>query len=185
MVCHGLRGEGDGELTPRLAGLPVGYIVKQMQDYADGRRADPQMEPIAQALDPRERLAVAAYYADLPSPMAAQAGERQGQPVGAALYHRGDAPRGIPACGSCHGARGEGGPPANPPLAGQPAGYLHEQIKRWRASKRRNDPQNAMLEISLALTQAEAEAVSTYSAAPPSTPAEPVAVPPAAPAASP
>ena len=34
VACHGTRGEGNGYDAPRLAGLPKGYIQKQMHDYA-------------------------------------------------------------------------------------------------------------------------------------------------------
>lgn len=185
IVCHGLNGQGDGELTPRLAGLPPGYLAKQLRDYADGRRINPQMESIARALEPRAQLAVAGYYGALAWAPPPGGGDDQGsQPVGAVLYHRGAPERGIPACASCHGDRGQGGPPANPPLAGQPAGYLNEQMELWRVAKRRNDPLNVMLEISRRLTPAEAEAVSRYSAGLRATRAGPTGEPPAAPAAS-
>ena len=38
-ICHGMDGEGLGG-APRLAGMSPGYLLKQLQDYADGRRAD-------------------------------------------------------------------------------------------------------------------------------------------------
>lgn len=141
------------------------------------------MEPIARALEPRAQLAVSNYYASLDANPPDEV--ESGPAAGAALYHQGAPERGIPACGSCHGSRGEGGPPANPPLAGQPAGYLNAQIERWRTAKRRNDPLNVMLEISRNLTPGEALAVSRYSAALPATPGGSSAGRSAAPAASP
>lgn len=160
-TCHGLRGEGDGRATPRLAGLPAGYLQRQMIDYAEGRRSDKVMSPIAKALDHDDRRAVANYYAALPAPAAVVAVARGGGEA-ERLYQRGDPARGLPACAACHGAAGEGIGPANPPLAGQPAAYLAEQMKRWRSSERRNDPQNVMLAISRRLTPAEAEEISRY-----------------------
>lgn len=162
IVCHGLRGEGDGELTPRLAGLPAGYFQKQLQDYADGRRTHQEMEAIAKALDHRARREVAVYYAGLPW---APAARPNADASGAALYHQGDPARGLQPCAACHGAAGEGVGPANPPLAGQPAGYIEGQLALWRASKRRNDPQDAMLQISRRLSPGEAAAVARYAAA--------------------
>lgn len=41
--CHGLTAEGDG-VRPRLAGQPVDYTLKQMQDYAGGIRRHAVME---------------------------------------------------------------------------------------------------------------------------------------------
>lgn len=165
-TCHGLRGEGDGGASPRLAGLPAGYLQRQLIDYADGRRADKVMAPIARALDDDDRRAVAAYYAALPAP--AQAAGRSTAAVAgetARLYHHGDAERGLAACAACHGQAGEGVGPGNPPLAGQPPAYLAEQLDRWRRSQRRNDPQNAMLAISRRLTADEAEALARYASA--------------------
>lgn len=163
IACHGLTGEGDGELTPRLAGLPIGYLQKQLDDYATGRRSHPEMEAIAKALDEASRRRVAAYYASLPwtvPAVSAPAARREA----IILYHGGDPARGLPACATCHGARGEGVGPANPPLAGQPPGYLHTQFKLWRQSKRRNDPRNVMLQITRRLSPGEAAALSAYAA---------------------
>lgn len=166
-TCHGMSGQGDGHSTPRLAGLPAGYLQRQLIDYADGRRADKVMAPIAKDLDADDRRAVSDYYASLPTPpkltpattpMAAGGGA-------AALYHQGDPDRDLPACASCHGAAGEGIGPANPPLAAQPPAYLAEQMRRWRTSERRNDPLNVMLAISRRLTSREVEALAQYASA--------------------
>lgn len=164
-TCHGIGGEGDGHSTPRLAGLPSGYMQRQLIDYADGRRADKVMAPIAKALDADDRRAVSDYYAALAlPPRVVPAAQPQG---GAArLYHEGDPARGLPACASCHGAAGEGIGPANPPLAGQPPAYLAEQMRRWRSSERRNDPLNVMLAISRRLTPDEVEVLAQYASAP-------------------
>ena len=54
------------------------------------------------------------------------------------------------------GANGEGEGYANPPLAGQPAAYLAEQLERWRYAERRTDPGHVMLQISQRLTPPEA-----------------------------
>jgi len=179
-TCHGLQGEGDGETAPRLAGLPAGYLQKQLEDYAAGLRPHALMRSVAGALDADDRGRVAAYYAGLPAAFTASTSPPPGG-VAAALYHNGDPARGLPACASCHGDRGEGVGPANPPLVGQPAGYLREQMAQWRRSERRNDPRGVMLAISRRLTPGEVEALARYAAAP-----GPPAAPPAAlPAASP
>jgi cytochrome c553 len=161
-TCHGMRGEGDGHSTPRLAGLPSGYMQRQLIDYADGRRADKVMGPIAKALDADDRRAVSDYYAALSVPPKLTPAMAAPQPAAAALYHEGDPDRGLPSCASCHGAAGEGIGPANPPLFAQPPAYLAEQMRRWRTSERRNDPLNVMLTISRRLTTAEIEALARY-----------------------
>lgn len=156
-TCHGLAGKGDSAGSPRLAALDLGYLERQLEAYADGRRQHPQMEWIAGRLSAQDRQAVSAYYARMPFRALAEA-----SPDPLRLYHEGDPERGLASCASCHGARGEGIGPANPPLAGQPAPYLAEQIAQWKLAKRRNDPGDVMLRISRELTTREAEALSAY-----------------------
>lgn len=165
-VCHGLQGQGDARATPRLAGLPYGYLLKQLEDYATGRRQDPAMSPIAKVLDAESRRAVAAYYAGLPAATARVNAAVSADAQAERLYHRGDPERGLPACAACHGSAGEGVGAGNPPLAGQPEAYLAAQMRLWRLGKRRNDPLNLMVEISRRLTPAEAEAIARYAAEP-------------------
>lgn len=162
-TCHGLEGQGDGEGVPRLAGLPYGYLAKQLQDYADGRRPDPTMHSIASKLSQEQRLSVAAWYAAMPAPEFADAQGRRPAAI-AALYQNGDPGRGLAACARCHGPNGEGRGPASPPLAGQPAPYLAEQLRLWREAKRRNSPQQVMLTISQTLTESEITALADYAA---------------------
>lgn len=159
-TCHGLEGLGNGSGAPRLAGLDIGYLDRQLEAYASGRRQHPLMEWVAGRLSSDDRQRVSAYYANLPY----EPRPTLPAPVHP-LYVFGDPDRGLPACASCHGELGQGIGPANPPLGGQPAAYLAEQIERWRLSKRRNDPGNVMLRISQLLTPAEARAVSAYAAA--------------------
>lgn len=186
--CHGLNGEGDGVMAPRLAGLDAGYLAKQLIDYADGRRPDPVMGVIARALDGPAISRVAAHYAALPVPAmgvpamgvpqpAARVLPEPPDPAIAALYARGDTARGIAACAGCHGIAGEGRGPNNPPLAGQPAAYLAEQLARWHRAERRNDPNDVMLRQAQRLRPDEQQALAAYAASLPGTAARPTATP--------
>jgi len=165
-TCHGLEGMGNGAGAPRLAGIGMGYLDRQLEAYADGRRQHEAMSWIAKRLSADDRLSVAAYYAALPPGGAGPGPELQAPQ----LWVEGDASRGLPACAACHGAAGEGSGPANPPLAGQPAVYLAEQIELWRLAKRRTDPGNMMLAISQRLTPREAQVLSAYAASLPAGP---------------
>lgn len=171
VTCHGLNGEGNGAGTPRLAGLDRGYMTAQLEAYASGRRRHPEMEWIARKLTSVQQDAVSAYYAA--RPYAADAARPIGTTEATRLYHRGDPARGLLACAACHGARGEGTGSANPPLGGQPAGYLAEQLAQWRQGARRNDPQGVMLRISQALSRREAAALADYAASLPGDPPRP------------
>ena len=174
-TCHGLDGDGNGAGSPRLAGLDEGYLARQLEAYADGRREHSQMSWIAKRLSHAERQAVSTYYSRLPPRLADGASADR-----LALYHEGDPSRGLAACSACHGEQGEGIGPANPPLAGQPAGYLAEQLDLWREARRRNDPGGVMLRISQLLTPSESRALARYASAqsgrPPS-PGSPAASP--------
>lgn len=162
IVCHGANGEGDGDTSPRLAGLTAGYIEKQLGDYASGLRPDKVMAPIAKQLAIRDRQLVAGYYAALSSPPRAVAD----LPM-PAIYRDG-------GCAACHGVEGEGVGPGNPALAGQSAAYLRDQLWRFKRAQRRNDPRGVMTSAAGPLTVAQidemAEWLSTRSPAlPPST----------------
>lgn len=161
--CHGARGEGNGFDAPRLAGLPAGYLQKQMEDYANGLRPHAVMRDVARFLDSHERVRVANHYAALP----VQAGEgaAAAAPVPPALYTR--------VCQQCHGVDGAGTPLA-PPLAGQPALYLAQQLQDWQVSKRRNDGRHEMLKVAQSLSGTEVVEVSRYLSQLPPRPARPV-----------
>ncbi len=167
-TCHGLAGQGDGAGTPRLAGLELGYLLRQLEAYSDGRRRHPQMSWIANNLSPAERVLVSGHYAAMDYDGAAP--RRMPVPL---LYVAGDPQRGIPACASCHGLRGQGLGSANPPLAGQPAPYQAEQFDQWRRGRRRNDAAEVMLRISQLLTPSESAALATYAQGLPGGPPSP------------
>lgn len=165
-TCHGLKGEGDGRLTPRLAGLDAGYLQRQLDDYANGRRDHVPMRQVVRRLSPEDRAKVSAYYAALAIPV-----PMQPRPTGTGgdLYRKGDPARGLVACAQCHGADGEGGGAGNPALGRQPAAYLEAQLTAWRSGKRYNDPLGEMRLISRRLSTDEVGAVASYAAALPGT----------------
>lgn len=155
--CHGLQGQGDGVSVPRLAGLDAGYLQKQMEDYAADTRHHDVMSAIARRLDADSRRDVAFYYASLPSPEVADS--LSAEP---AVWHRGDAARGVPACSSCHGRSGEGVGPGNPAVSGQPAAYTVDQLMRWKRAERRNDPRNVMTQAVAGLSGREISAIALW-----------------------
>ena len=168
VTCHGLQGEGDGDLVPRLAGLDPGYFARQIEFYAAGPRQHPQMAWIARRLDGPARQKLADYYAQLPVPEpdpAFRPGPAACRTGIARLYHEGDPSRGLEACATCHGGDGGGVGPGNPPLAGQPAPYLAAQLRLWRKGERYGDPLGAMTQISRLLADEEVQGVAGYSSA--------------------
>jgi cytochrome c553 len=60
--CHGANGvPAAGAPFPRLAGLPVEYVAKQLFDYRDDSRANAIMVPIAKALTDAEIASLASH----------------------------------------------------------------------------------------------------------------------------
>ena len=167
-TCHGLDGRGNGAGAPRLAGMGLGYLDRQLDDYATGLRRHPEMEAFARRLPPRDRQAVSAFYAALP----VAPGAMPATPA-PSLYTSGDPARGLAACADCHGLRGEGVGDGNPPIGAQPAAYLAAQMHAWRSSARRNDAENVMLLISRRLDAEEIETLAAYAASLPAGPPSP------------
>lgn len=162
IACHGLQGEGDGYLVPRLAGLDPGYFVRQMALFAEGQRRHPQMAWIAGQIDWPARQKLARYYADLSIPDGVPPLPAPTDCAVEGLYHHGDPSRGLPSCASCHGEAGEGVGRGNPPLAAQPADYLAEQLNAWATGRRYGDPDGMMTKISHKLSVAERTRLATY-----------------------
>lgn len=160
--CHGPRGEGNGFDAPRLAGLPAGYLQKQMEDYAAGLRPHVVMRDAARFLDSHERVRVANHYAALPPQYLPPATEQAIAAATPGLY--------VSACQTCHGVEGVG--TANgPPLNAQPAFYLTQQLQDWQVSKRRNDGNHVMLKVAQQLKPEEVRQLSLYLARIPPRPA--------------
>jgi cytochrome c553 len=160
--CHGARGEGNGFDAPRLAGLPAGYLQKQMEDYAAGLRAHDVMRDVARFLDSHERVRVANYFAALPPQALSPATGEAVAAMTPSLYAN--------ACQQCHGAEGVG-TASGPPLNAQPAFYLAQQLQDWQVSKRRNDGNHVMLKVAQQLKPEEVTQLSLYLARIPPRPA--------------
>ncbi|WP_294736505.1 c-type cytochrome [uncultured Pseudomonas sp.] len=164
VACHGADGLGLAAAGfPRLAGLPAGYLRKQLQDFKSGTRNSPVMQPLASALTEEEISAVTQALAAMPAPAPAPV-HRSDLPTDAAqkIALQGAWERQIPACVSCHGPAGVGIGDAFPPLAGQSAAYLAAQLNAWRSGTRHNDPNDLMGHVAKSLSAEEVQAVATY-----------------------
>lgn len=163
--CHGQHGEGNTAAGfPRLAGLGEGYLLEQLNLYADGKRQNPIMDPFASKLSVPQRQAVASYFAQLPAaqstglpPVKTDADAQAKQ-----LLTQGDWSRNLPACFTCHGPGGVGIPPHFPSLIGQPPAYLATQLTDWRSGKRPPGAGGMMSVVAEKLTPGEITALTQY-----------------------
>lgn len=169
-ACHGADGGGQAATGfPRLAHLDAAYLLKQLDDFASGARGSAVMKPIAQALGEPGRKAMAAYYAALPLPASARstAGTSRDDALGRRLALRGRWDQELPACVQCHGPHGVGVGANFPPLAGQSAKYLADQLRAWKDGTRKNDPLALMQHVSAKLSDKDIQAVAAWFAAQP------------------
>ncbi|MFN4140405.1 MAG: c-type cytochrome [Aestuariivirga sp.] len=165
--CHGIDGQGDPAAAfPRLAAQSQDYLLRALEDYADGRRVHDIMTPVAKALSSGQRQDVTAFYASrrdtawirppLEKPELLQ--------YGAALAAIGSATLGIQGCINCHGPAGKGLPPTAPYLSGQPASYIAARLVAWRGANKADDatPANIMARLAGRMGEREIAAVSEY-----------------------
>lgn len=172
-TCHGADGGGQAAAGfPRLAGLNAAYLEHQLDSFADGSRQNAVMQPMVKALSKDERHALAVYYSRMSIPAAAAKGTTTpaDDGLGKELATRGRWNQQVPGCVQCHGPHGVGVGAHFPPLAGQSATYIANQLKAWQNGTRKNDPLDLMQHVSSVLTDADIKAVSTWFAAQPATP---------------
>lgn len=167
--CHGVDGQGSPQsaesIFARLAGQSAGYIERQVRAFRGGLRASDSMRIPAREVGDADLRDIAAYFAALPPMRDADA--PRGDAAAAGLASVGDASRGIAACASCHGDRGQGLPLLNAPrLAGQAARYLEKQLRDWRSGQRRDaGPASgvaAMAPVAATLTDKELAALARH-----------------------
>jgi cytochrome c553 len=127
-ACHGADGNSRSSFMPIIAGMDVAYFKKQIDAYATGKRPSPEMEPFAKMVQVLGVDQVAAYFREQkmqPTPIAVD-------PAAVARGRAASAP-----CATCHGPDGKGNAAAQgPALAGQPPGYLREQMLLFKQDKR-------------------------------------------------
>jgi cytochrome c553 len=169
--CHGANGEGNTQVgAPRIAGQPAPYLERQLAAFADGRRDNAIMSPIAKPLSAEQRSALADYYAALNAPATIPAAAKAsagstGSPAnarGRTLAATGNESLHVQACDNCHGPGGTGFGDTNPYLTGLDAHYLVAALDEWKTGTRKTDPSAQMNLIAGALSAADIQAVATY-----------------------
>ena len=134
-ACHGAAGNSPSDSMPTIAGMNAVYFKKQIEAYAAGKRPSPEMEPYAKMVVVLGVDDIARYF-----------GEQKMQPTTIAV-DAGAVARGRAAaaqCATCHGPDGKGNPAMqSPALAGQPPGFLRDQMLLFKQDKR--NPGDAML----------------------------------------
>jgi cytochrome c553 len=127
-ACHGAAGNSRSDFMPIIAGMSPAYFKKQIEAYAGGKRPSPEMEPYAKMVVVLGVDEVARYFGEQkmqPTPIAVDAGAVARGRTAAAQ------------CATCHGPDGKGNAAMqSPSLAGQPPGFLREQMLLFKQDKR-------------------------------------------------
>lgn len=158
-ACHGADGNSIIASNPKLAGQHPEYLLKQLTNFKEGKRANAVMSGMVANLSAQEMQDLAAYFAAQKTALAKAKSNGAGS-LGEKIYRGGIAATSVPACAACHGAAGAGLPKQYPRLANQHADYTLQQLRTLRTGERANAP--VMEEIAAKMTDAEMQAVADY-----------------------
>lgn len=152
--CHGARGQSFNSWYPSLSGQPEAYVIEQLHAFADDRRRNPYMGPLARSLTDDQTEAMAAYFARQ-TPARNEAARSN-----PALRQRGLALIRASSCQACHGMALMG-KDKTPRLAGQGEGYLVNQLTAFKTGQRL-DPTGPMNGIAAMLSADDIGALANY-----------------------
>ena len=158
-ACHGADGNSSVTIQPTLARQHPEYLVKQLQEFKDGKRADPVMKGFAATLSDEDMRNIA-YWVKAQPAKAGFAKDKELVMLGERIYRGGIADRQIASCAGCHSPNGAGLPSQYPRLSGQHADYTVTQLIAFRDGKRKNSAQ--MTDVAAKLNDREIRAVSDY-----------------------
>ena len=158
-ACHAADGNSTIAANPKLAQQHPEYLLKQLQEFKAGKRADPIMQGMAAILSEDDMRNVSWWLA---SKQAKEgfAKDKDLVAMGERIYRGGIQDRNIAACAGCHSPNGSGIPAQYPRLSGQHADYTVKQLVDFRDGKRGNNVQ--MRDVAAKLNDREIKAVADY-----------------------
>ena len=153
--CHEYDGNSVMPNYPRLAGQQKNYLVKQLLDFKNGKRKG-LMQATAELLTEQDIKSVATYFSQQ---TASSVNQNTSLTSGAFaevknMFMKGDAKRGLIACGSCHSAKIDNSrsDSAIPGLFGQHEMYIAAQLISFKTGQRSNDQDGVMRSIAKKLS---------------------------------
>ncbi len=158
-ACHGADANSGSPAYPKLAGQHPEYLVKQLQEYKSGKRANAVMQGMAAGLSDADMKNIAAWAASQ-KPKSGFAKDKELVSLGERIWRGCIADRNIAACAGCHSPNGAGIPAQYPRIAGQHADYTIAQLTGFRDGVRKNSVQ--MTQVAAKLNDREIRAVSDY-----------------------
>jgi len=157
--CHGVDGNSGTPAYPKLAQQHPEYLVKQLQEYKSGKRANAIMVGFATALSDEDMKNIA-FWVTTKKAKAGTAVDKDLAALGERIYRGGIQERQIAACAGCHSPNGAGIPSQYPRLSGQHAEYTSAQLTYFRDGTRKNNLQ--MSQNAAKLNDREIKALADY-----------------------
>ncbi len=158
-ACHAPDGNSAVPANPKLAQQHPEYLLKQLQEFKSGKRANPIMTGMVAALSDDDMKNIAAWLGTKKAAPGA-ASDKALIALGERIYRGGIADRQIAACAGCHSPNGAGIPAQYPRLSGQHADYTAAQLTAFRDGVRQNSLQ--MTQVAAKLNDREIKAVADY-----------------------
>ena len=158
-ACHAADGNSTTPVNPKLAQQHPEYLVKQLQEFKSGKRANAVMSGMVAALS-EEDMRNIAYWLASKQAKAGFAKDKDTVALGERIYRGGIADRQVAACAGCHSPNGAGIPSQYPRLSGQHADYTTAQLTAFRDGVRKNSAQ--MTGVAAKMNDREIKAVADY-----------------------
>lgn len=158
-ACHGADGNSAVPVNPKLSQQHPEYLVKQLQEFKSGKRANAIMMGLASTLSDDDMKNIAYWVASKPA-KPGFAKDKELVSLGEKIYRGGISDRQVPACAGCHSPNGAGIPAQYPRLGGQHADYAVAQLTGFRDGTRKNNLQ--MTQVAAKMNDREIKAVSDY-----------------------
>jgi len=158
-ACHAADGNSTTPVNPKLAQQHPEYLVKQLQEFKSGKRANAVMSGMVAALSDEDMRNIA-YWLSSKQAKAGFAKDKDTVALGERIYRGGIADRQIAACAGCHSPNGAGIPSQYPRLSGQHADYTTAQLTAFRDGARKNSAQ--MTGVAAKMNDREIKAVADY-----------------------
>lgn len=158
-ACHGADGNSVIPMQPKLAQQHPQYVIKQLQEFKSGKRANPVMAAMAASLLDADMKNVS-YWVTAQTAKPGFAKDKGLVLLGESIYRGGIAERQVPACAGCHSPNGAGIPAQYPRLSGQHADYAVAQLTGFRDGMRKNSLQ--MTQVTARMNDREIRAVADY-----------------------
>ena len=158
-ACHAADGNSTTPVNPKLAQQHPEYLVKQLQEFKSGKRANAVMSGMVAALSDEDMRNIA-YWLASKQAKPGFAKDKDTVALGERIYRGGIADRQVAACAGCHSPNGAGIPAQYPRLSGQHADYTAAQLTAFRDGARKNSAQ--MSGVAAKMNDREIKAVADY-----------------------